>query len=81
MSGLYGRPGSLRAALRQAVHEALLAREGNPDELPTSNRFIFYELRGVGLDRGRAPSRGVVVTPLPGPPVAVGGPKRGAGGS
>jgi hypothetical protein len=35
------------AALRRAVHELLLEHEA-ADELPTSNRFLFYELRQRG---------------------------------
>jgi hypothetical protein len=35
------------AALRRAVHELLAEHEAN-DELPTSNRFLFYELRQRG---------------------------------
>jgi hypothetical protein len=40
----YGRPGSKAAAVRQAVHERLLLHDES-GELPTSNRFILYELR------------------------------------
>jgi hypothetical protein len=40
----YGRPGSKAALLRQAVHERLQAHAAAGD-LPTSNRFVLYELR------------------------------------
>jgi hypothetical protein len=58
----YGRPGSKAAALRQACHERLLEheREGS-DGLPTSNRFLLYELRQAGWPdalRTRAEGRG-----------------------
>ncbi len=48
---LYGRPSSAAAALRAAVHQLLLEHDGDGD-LPTSNRFLFYELvqRGI-LDK------------------------------
>jgi hypothetical protein len=39
----YGRPGSKAARLREAVHRCLLAHEA-AGELPTSNRFVYYEL-------------------------------------
>ena len=41
---LYETPGSSAAALREAVHQRLLDHAAN-SELPTSNRFILYELR------------------------------------
>ena len=44
----YGLPGSKAAALREAVHKLLLAHEER-DELPTSNRFLFYELVQLGV--------------------------------
>jgi hypothetical protein len=44
-SGVYGT--GKAGALRRAVHERLLAHEA-AGELPTSNRFLFYELRQRG---------------------------------
>ena len=43
----YGQAGTKAAALRRAVHELLLRHEAG-GELPTSNRFLFYELRQNG---------------------------------
>jgi hypothetical protein len=40
----YGTPGTQAACLREAAHQHLLAHESS-GELPTSNRFILYELR------------------------------------
>jgi hypothetical protein len=48
MQGDSPNSGSGKAfALRRAVHELLLAHE-TAGELPTSNRFLFYELRQAG---------------------------------
>ena len=44
----YGLPGWKAAALREAVHKLLLAHEER-NELPTSNRFLFYELVQLGV--------------------------------
>jgi hypothetical protein len=40
----YGRTGTRAAGLREAVHKVLLAHQASGD-LPTSNRFVLYELR------------------------------------
>jgi len=55
---LYGRPSSAAAALRAAVHQLLLEHDGDGD-LPTSNRFLFYELvqRGI-LDKTKTRQTG-----------------------
>jgi len=56
----YGRPGTAAASLRQAVHHALLAHEA-AGELPTSNRFLYYELVQAGVvdkTKTRATGRG-----------------------
>jgi hypothetical protein len=42
----FGQPGWKAARLREAVSAALLAHERIPDGLPTSNRFLYYQLRG-----------------------------------
>ena len=54
----YGKPGSKAAALREAVHQLLLDHAAS-GELPTSNRFLYYELvqRGV-LDKEKTRQRG-----------------------
>ena len=44
---LYGRPGTKAEALRREVHELLLRHQA-AGELPTSNRFLFYELVQAG---------------------------------
>jgi hypothetical protein len=44
----YGRPGTAAARLREAVHRALLEHEA-AGELPTSNRFLYYELVQAGV--------------------------------
>jgi hypothetical protein len=46
----YGR--GKAAELRRAVHELLLQHEA-AGELPTSNRFLFNELRQAGGPEGR----------------------------
>jgi hypothetical protein len=53
----YGR--GKAAALRRAVHERLLVHERD-GELPTSSRFVFYELRQAGAlaIRPRGPGHG-----------------------
>lgn len=59
MSG-YGRPGTKAARLRAAVHEALRGHE-REGALPTSNRFVYYELVQLGAvdkTRTRATGRG-----------------------
>jgi hypothetical protein len=43
----YGRPGTKVAALREAVHKRLIAH-AEDGTLPTSNRFVLYELRQIG---------------------------------
>jgi hypothetical protein len=54
----YGRPGTKAARLREAVHE-LLQRHRAAGELPTSNRFLFYELVQAGvLDKGKTRQNG-----------------------
>jgi hypothetical protein len=54
----YGRPETKAARLRQAVH-ALLLRHRDAGELPTSNRFLFYELVGRGeLDKSKTRAKG-----------------------
>jgi len=54
----YGKPGSKAALLRMSVHELLLEHEA-ARELPTSNRFLYYELvqRGV-LDKSKTRAQG-----------------------
>jgi hypothetical protein len=47
IEGRYGRFGTKAAELRRAVHELLIEHE-HEGELPTSNRFLFYELRQRG---------------------------------
>jgi hypothetical protein len=44
MSATYGRPGTKAAVLREAVHQQLLVHNASGD-LPTSNRFVLYEMR------------------------------------
>jgi hypothetical protein len=46
----YGRAGTKAAQLRRAAHELLLAHH-EAGELPTSNRFLFYELVQRGESR------------------------------
>jgi hypothetical protein len=41
----YGRPGTKAALLREAVHKRLLIHVQTPDGIPTSNRFVLYEVR------------------------------------
>jgi hypothetical protein len=54
----YGRPGTKAARLREVVHERLLAHNAAGD-LPTSNRFLFYELVQHGeLDKTRTRAKG-----------------------
>jgi hypothetical protein len=54
----YGRPGTKAARLREAVHAPLLEHEA-AGELPTSNRFLFYELVQRGeLDKSKTGARG-----------------------
>jgi hypothetical protein len=54
----YGRPGTKAARLRRAVHELLLDHQA-ADELPTSNRFLFYELvQRAELDKSQTRQRG-----------------------
>ena len=49
----YGRAGTKAARLRKVVHELLLEHKA-ARELPTSNRFLFYELVQVGtLDKSK----------------------------
>jgi hypothetical protein len=43
----YGRAGTKAARLREIVHDHLLA-DHYPDDLPTSGRFVFYELEQRG---------------------------------
>jgi len=56
----YGRRGTAKARLRQAVHRVLLDHE-DAGELPTSNRFLYYELVQAGVidkTKTRATGRG-----------------------
>jgi hypothetical protein len=43
------RPGSEARRLQEAILEILREHEGQPDGLPTSGRFIFYELVQRGI--------------------------------
>ena len=38
----YGR--GQAAVLRRACHKRVLIHESEPDGIPTSNRFVYYEL-------------------------------------
>jgi hypothetical protein len=54
----YGRAGTKAAALREAVHRLLIEHQ-DAGEVPTSNRFLFYELVQAGvLDKGKTRSQG-----------------------
>jgi hypothetical protein len=54
----YGRRGTKSADLRGAVHELLRSHEA-AGELPTSNRFLYYELVQAGvLDKSKTRQRG-----------------------
>jgi len=44
----YGRPGTESAKLREALHKLLMEHEA-AGELPTSHRFLFYELEQAGI--------------------------------
>ena len=62
----YGRPDTKAARLRRVVHELLLAHEQR-GELPTSNRFLFYELiqsRVLDKSKTRAKGRGADRVPI-----------------
>jgi hypothetical protein len=68
VSAAYGRSGTKDAKLREAVHKRLLAHEGTVDGLPTSNRFLLYELPGAGAAvRAQEPRPAVGHRPLPHP--------------
>lgn len=55
---MYGKPGSNAARLRQVVHELLREHQAR-GELPTSNRFLFYELVQRGeLDKSKTRAKG-----------------------